>query len=52
MGKQVFYEDVEVGMEIPPLVKTPSTRQLVMWAGASGDYYEIHYDKDFALKKP
>jgi len=19
-----------------------------MWAGASGDYYEIHYDKDFA----
>ena len=50
MAKQVFYDDVEVGMEIPSLVKTPSTRQLVMWAGASGDYYEIHYDKDFALK--
>ena len=50
MAKQVFYEDVTIGMDIPPLVKCPSTRQLVMWAGASGDYYEIHYDKDFALK--
>jgi len=24
---------------------------LVMWAGASGDYYPIHYDKDFAQSK-
>jgi acyl dehydratase len=23
--------------------------QLVKFAGASGDYYQIHYDKDFAL---
>jgi acyl dehydratase len=22
-----------------------------MWAGASGDYYAIHYDKDFAQSK-
>jgi len=36
-------------MEIPPLEKKPTTRQLVRWAGASGDFYEIHYDKDFAL---
>lgn len=48
MTKQAFYEDVEVGSEIPTLVKHPTTRQLVKWAGASGDYYEIHYDKDFA----
>lgn len=46
--KQVYWEEVEVGQEIPPLVKRPSTRQLVKWAGASGDFYEIHYDKDFA----
>jgi acyl dehydratase len=45
---QVFYEDVSEGMEIPPLLKHPTTRQLAMWAGASGDFYEIHYDKDFA----
>ena len=48
MAEQLYYEDVEVGMEIPPLVKHPSTCQLVKWAGASGDFYEIHYDKDFA----
>jgi len=44
----VCYEDVNEGTEIPALTKHPTTRQLVMWAGASGDLYEIHYDKDFA----
>lgn len=48
MGRQLYYEDVEAGGEIAPLTKHPTTRQLVMWAGASGDYNEIHYDKDFA----
>lgn len=48
MAGQVFYEDVEVAMEIPTLTKHPTTRQLVKWAGASGDFYEVHYDKDFA----
>ena len=48
MAKQLYFEDVQVGKEIPPLVKHPTTRQLVMWAGASGDFYEIHYDKEFA----
>lgn len=48
MTKQVFYEDIEVGREIPTLVKHPTTMQLVKFAGASGDYYQIHYDKDFA----
>jgi acyl dehydratase len=48
MAKVTYYEDVEVGAEVPPLVKHPTTRQLVKWAGASGDLYEIHYDKDFA----
>ena len=48
MGETVFWEDVQDGMELPPLVKRPTTRQLVQYAGASGDFYEIHYDKDFA----
>ena len=51
MDEQVYYEDVMVDSEIPALVKQPTTRQLVMWAGASGDYYAIHYDKDFAQSK-
>ena len=49
MKKELFWEDVDVGTEIPPLVKNPTTQQLVKWAGASGDFYQIHYDKDFAL---
>jgi acyl dehydratase len=39
---------VKVGDEIPELVKHPTTRQLVQYAGASGDFYEIHYDQDYA----
>jgi acyl dehydratase len=48
MAKQLFYEEVQVGMDIPGLAKHPTTRQLVKWAGASDDYNEIHFDKDFA----
>ena len=39
---------VAVGEEIPELVKHPTTRQLVQYAGAQGDFYEIHYDQDYA----
>ena len=46
---QLQWQDVEEGMEVPTLVKNPTTRQLVRYAGASGDFYEIHYDKDFAI---
>ncbi|MBI4301309.1 MAG: dehydratase, partial [Chloroflexi bacterium] len=46
MARQLYYEDVEVGMEMPPLVKRPNSQTLVKWAGASGDFYQIHYDKD------
>ncbi len=49
MAKQTYFEDVEVGSEIGPLQKDPTTQQLVKYAGASGDFYQIHYDKDFAL---
>jgi len=51
MMEQLYYEDVSVGSEITPLVKQPTTRQLVMWAGAVGDYLPIHYDKDFAQSR-
>ena len=51
MMKQLYYEDVNVGDKIPALTKEPSTRQLVLWAGASGDYNPIHYDQDYARSK-
>ncbi len=48
MADQVYFEDVNVGDEIPKLVKNVTTQQLVMWAAGAGDFYQIHYDKDFA----
>lgn len=45
---QLYYEDVQEGMDLPAVEETPTTRTLVQWAGASGDYFELHYDKDFA----
>ena len=48
MTDQVYFEDVQEGAELPTLRKDPTTQQLVMYAGASGDFYEIHYDQDFA----
>src|SRR5919108_4382988 len=51
MAKQpVFYDDLNVGDALPTLVKKPTTRQLVQYAGASGDYYENHYDPHFAVQ--
>jgi len=51
MSKQRYYQDVSLGDEVTPLAKQPTTRQLVMWAGAVGDYQPIHYDKDFARSR-
>ena len=48
MTEQLHYDDVAEGDVLPVLVKTTTTRQLVMYAGASGDYYEIHYDQEYA----
>jgi acyl dehydratase len=48
MSRQVYYEDVKVGEELPPVVKYPTSMQLVKFSAATGDYYQIHYDRDFA----
>lgn len=42
---RVYFEDVQVGDEIPRLVKDPITHlQLVKYAGASGDFNPLHTD--------
>ena len=46
---KLYWEDIQEEQEIPAITKDPTTRQLVRYAGASGDFYEIHYDKDYAL---
>ena len=40
--------NLQPGDELPDLIKHPTTRQLVQYAGAQGDFYEIHYDLPFA----
>ena len=45
----VYAEDVQVGSEMPPLVKPPIQQiQLTRYAGASGDFNPIHQDHEFA----
>lgn len=42
---RIYFEDVQVGDELPKLVKTPITHlQLVKYAGASGDFNPLHTD--------
>jgi acyl dehydratase len=50
MNKQLYFDEIISGINIPSLIKTPDKMQLVKWAGASGDYNPIHYDKDYALE--
>ena len=44
---QNYWDDFEVGHEFSFDEETSSQR-LVIWAAASGDFYQIHYDDDFA----
>ena len=42
---RLYFEDVQVGDEIPKLIKSPVTHlQLVRYAGASGDFNPLHTD--------
>ncbi|MBV8695935.1 MAG: dehydratase [Chloroflexi bacterium] len=42
---KLYYDDVQVGNELPKLVKPPVTHlQLVRYAGASGDFNPLHTD--------
>src|SRR6266700_2761600 len=44
-ARKRYYEDVQVGDELPKLVKDPVTHlQLVRYAGASGDFNPLHTD--------
>jgi acyl dehydratase len=46
---QVYFEDVQEGMELPSKTKGPLTvTDLVRFSGASGDYSKIHHDREYA----
>ncbi len=49
LARQLYFEAVKVGDEIPPLVKPPVDRsQIARFAGATGDYGPLHVDEPFA----
>ncbi|MBI4197737.1 MAG: acyl dehydratase [Chloroflexi bacterium] len=49
-GKQVYSDDVQVGMDIPPVVKGPMTQAHIMrWSASQENWHRIHYDHPFAL---
>jgi acyl dehydratase len=44
----LWFDDVAEGDALPEIVKNPTTKQLVMYAGASQDFVAIHYDHNVA----
>ena len=47
--KQVYFKDVQEGMEIPSKSKGPLTvTDLVVFSGATGDFTPIHHDREYA----
>jgi acyl dehydratase len=49
MKEQIYWEDINIGQEIPALPKVATTLMLVKWAGAYGDFNPLHYENDFAI---
>jgi len=47
---QIYFEDVTKGQEVTALTQHCDSQRLVYWAAGSGDFYQIHYDKDFAQR--
>ena len=50
MPEQLYFEDVNEGQEVTTLSQHCDSQRLVFFAAGSGDFYQIHYDKDFAQR--
>lgn len=48
MAAKANWDDVEVGVELPAQTFTVHRANLVMYAGASGDFNPIHWNERFA----
>ncbi|MFC2059247.1 MaoC family dehydratase N-terminal domain-containing protein [Chloroflexota bacterium] len=49
--RQIYFDDVEIGSELPPLVKHISLVTIVKWAAALNDYGPHHFDYRFATEE-
>ena len=45
------FAQVNVGDELPHVVKAPGRRELVQYAAGSGDFNPLHYDTEFPQAK-
>ncbi len=48
---QIFFDDVEVGSEIPPHTVSFNVVKMAMFAAVSGDFYPSHYDNKWATER-
>lgn len=47
---QLYFGDLAVGQELPPLVIGPmTTTHIVRWAASIENWHRIHYDQDYAI---
>jgi len=46
--QQIYFEDVSVDEDMPPMVKTPTSAQLFMYSAISWNVHRIHYDVEYA----
>ncbi len=47
---QLYYDDVAVGQEMPPLILGPvTTTHVFRWSAAIENWGRIHYDQNFAI---
>lgn len=51
MQPQVYFEDVEVGQEIPSLTKDVNTVNILMYVAAVWLMDRIHFDNPYAVKR-
>ena len=51
LKNDICYEDVEIGADIPALIKGPmTTAHLMRWSSAIENFHKIHYDAPFAIE--
>jgi acyl dehydratase len=49
-GEQIYFEDVSIGDELPPVTLGINTKRLFLQASGAQDWYPVHFDPAFAHK--
>lgn len=49
-GEQLYFEDISIGDELPPVTLDINTKRLFLQASGAQDWYPVHFDPAFAQK--